>query len=264
VKLLLHDALATAPLVYPLQAGWAESGLEIELRPSLFAADVDAATAALVPSAEIALLHETHVVVPEVAVIAEQSGTIAMRVPVRPDEVERSPIRLYEASGTAEILARATVEPFYGIVPSEWTRDERADAQVVIVEGSEALMPPEAGFSEDLVRAWFIMTGQPLVSHLLVVPKSVDPGQVRDVMVEARRLGHERRRDVRKATAERFGVDRERITELGQASRYALEESDRRAMMMLLQRGNRGSAYPYAWQISFAGDPEGTEPTESK
>lgn len=263
MKLLLHDSLATSPLVHPIQAGWIESAIEAEFRTSVFAADVDADTAALVPSAEIALLHETHAVIPEIAVIAEQMGTIAMRVPARPDEVERTAVRLYEASGTAEILARATVEPFYGIVPTEWTRDEGADAQVVIVDGPEALNSPEAGFSEDLIRAWFILTGQPLVSHLLVVPKGADPGSVRALMIEARRVGHERRRDQRKATAERYGVDRERLIELDQASRYALGETDRRALMMLLQRGNRGSAYPYAWQISFAGDPEGTAPTES-
>lgn len=260
MTLLLHDVLATAPLVYPFTAGWVETDLAVEPRVTLFAADVPADAAALVPAAEIAFLHETHVVVPEIAVVFEQMGPIAMRVPVRPDEVERTAIRLYDASGTAEILARATLEPFYGIPPAEWVRDDRPDAQVVIVEGADALNPPEAGFSEDLVKAWFVLTGQPLVSHLLVAPKGLDPAPVVTAMERARAIGHERRRDLRKAAAERFGVERERLTELAAATRFELAEGDRRALMMLLQRGNRGSAYPYAWQISFAGDPEGTPP----
>jgi predicted solute-binding protein len=261
VKLLLHDTLATAPLVHPFQAEWVESSPEIEFRPALFAADVPADAAALIPVAEIAVLSETHLVVPEIAVIFDQQGPIAMRVPVRPDEVERTPVRLYEASGTAEILARATLEPFYGIPPSEWLRDEAPNAQVVIVEGADALTPPETGFSEDLVKAWFVLTGQPVVSHLFVVPKSGDAGEVITAMTEAKRIGHERRRDVRRAVAERFGVDRDSLTEIAGLTRYELAEPDRRALMMLLQRGNRGSAYPYAWQISFAGDPEGTPPS---
>jgi predicted solute-binding protein len=257
VKLLLLDSLSTAPIVYPFQAGWIETDMEWELRPAISAAVLDENTAALIPSAEVALLHETHSVVPEVAVVAESSGTIAMRVPVRPDEVGRTVVRLYDVSGTAEILARATVEPFYGIVPSGWSREESLEAQVVIVDEAESLRAPEAGFSEDLVRAWFILTGQPLVSQLLIVPKSTDPAQVRDVMVEAVRIGHERRRDLRKAIAERFGVDRERLTELAATTRYALEEADRRALMTLLQRGNKGSTYPYIWQLTYAGDPAG-------
>lgn len=118
------------------------------------------------------------------------------------------------------------------------------------------MRPPEAGYSEDLVRAWFILTGQPLVSHLLVVPKTADPAPVRDLLVEARQVGHERRKELRKAAAERFDIDRERLVELGASIRFAMEEPDRRALMMLLQRGNKGSAYPYVWEVAYAGEPD--------
>lgn len=260
MKLLLHDVLATAPLTYPIEAGWVETELDVALKPTLAAADIAPDIAALIPAAEIALVHETHLVVPDVAVVFEHAGMVAMRVPVRPDEIERTAIRLYDVSGTAEILARATVEPFYGIPPSEWIHDDGADAQVVIVEGADALNPPEAGFSEDLVKAWFVLTGQPFVSHVLVAPKGVDPTPVVDILASARSSGHERRRDLRKAAAERFGAERERLTELATSTRYALAESDRRALMMLLQRGNRGSAYPYAWQIGFTDEPDEVSP----
>jgi predicted solute-binding protein len=256
VKLLLHNTITTAPLVYPFQAGWVAVSDGIELRPSLSAADIDGDTAALIPSAEIALLTETHLVVPDVAVVLDGRGDIAMRTPVRPDEIEGPVVRLYGTSGTAELLARATLESFYGIVAREWTGEETVDAQVVIVEGAEALRTPEGGFAEDLVRAWFILTAQPLVSHLLIVPKSADPEPVRELMTAARTIGHERRKDLRRASAERFEIDREHPTELAAATRLSLEETDRRALLMLLQRGNRGSAYPYVWEIPYTDSPE--------
>ena len=95
---------------------------------------------------------------------------------------------------------------------------------------------------------------------MLVVPKDGDPDEVRTLLLEAKRIGHERRRDVRKAMAERYDIDRETLTEVLGGYRYALDEPDRRALMMLLQRGNKGSAFPYAWEIGYA-EPEmpGTE-----
>ena len=90
MRLLLHDVLATAPLVHPFAAGWLTPPLEVEARPALVAADLDGETAALTPVAELPALLESHRVAPEVAVVSEQGGLIAMRVPVRPDEVERA------------------------------------------------------------------------------------------------------------------------------------------------------------------------------
>lgn len=254
MKLILHDSLATAPLIGALQQQWIESTVAIDYRSSLTGSDVRTDEAALIPSAEIALLTETHMVVADVAVIFERGGMTAMRVPVRPDEVEQTPVWLNDVSGTAEILARATIEPFYGIPPALWTREPNAEAQVVVVDGAAALAPIEGGFTEDLVRAWFILTGQPVVSHLFVVPKQGDSEACRAVMRESRMVGHERRKDLRKLTAERFAVDREKLIALAELTRYEIGESERRALLMLLQHGNKGSAYPYVWQIDYAGD----------
>jgi len=254
VTLLIHATLATAPLTFPFTEQWLEPDGSISMRSSLFATEIGPEDAALVSSSEIALLSETHVVVPTVAVISEQMGTISMRVPVRPDEVERTPVRLYDVSGTAELLARATVEPFYGIPTSYWTREESAEAQVVIVEGVDAVTTPEAGYSEDLVRAWFILTGEPVVSHLLVVPKEGDQSGTISLMEQVRDLAHERRRDLRKIIADSYQLDRDRLIELAAATRFSLTETDRRALMMLLQRGNKGSSYPYAWNFTYHGE----------
>jgi predicted solute-binding protein len=255
MTLLLHDSLMSSHLVFPFTAGWVQTEITWEARESLTVAEVDTGTSALIPSAEIASLTETHAVVPDVAVITEGRGLVAMRVPVRPDEIEGGTVRLFDTSSTAEILARATLESFYGIAARVYSREASDDAQVVIVEGAEALRTPEGGFSEDLVRAWFILTAQPVVSHLLVVPKDADPSDARSAMLDAKQVGHERRRDVRKAMAERHEIDREVLTEVFGGFRYALDDPDRRALMMLLQRGNKGSAFPYPWELTYAEPP---------
>ncbi|MGH2558794.1 MAG: MqnA/MqnD/SBP family protein [Thermomicrobiales bacterium] len=254
MRLLLHDTLATAPLTFPLVEGWLEPAFSVESRLSLRATSVGSTDVALVPSAEIAILHETHVVLSEIAVIADQIGVVAMRTPLRPDDVGLTPVRIWGASGSTEILARATIQPFYGIVPTEWTSADSAPAKVVVVEGAPAIQPPEAGFAEDLIRAWFILSGQPFVSHLLVAPKDLSRDDVEPVLTalaSARTLAHERRRDLRRALAERHDLDRDRLAAVHNAQRYRIEDDDRRALIMLLQKGNKGSAYPYPWDVPF-------------
>jgi len=261
-RLLLHDTLATAPLVYPFTAGWVTPTFAVETRVHLAAINVGATDAALIPAAEITLLQTTHQVVPDFAAVAGSLGTIALRVPVRPDEIERAPVRLLETSGTAEILARATLQPFYGIEPVSWHREATAAAQVVIVEGAEALREPEVGYAEDLCRAWLILTGEPVVSHLLVIPTSWDEAVASPVLSalrESSAVGHKRRRELRIAVADHTGISRERVTTLFADMRWSLTDDDRRALLRLLQRGNRGSAYPYPWRIPYAGFVAATE-----
>ncbi len=247
MKIVVHDTLATAPFLFPVLAGWIESGGSVAAAPDVRGADVGQEDAALIPSAEVAHLQASHAIVPDVAVIAQAQGPIVMRCPVRPDEIAETPVRLYHVSGTAEVLARATLKPFFGISPTEWTRDDRADAQVVIVEGIEAVREPEAGYAEDLCRAWYILTGQPVVTHVLAAPRDArrhDVERVVALLDEARRVAHERRRELRRSLAEQHGLDRERLATLFLAQRHRLEEQDRQALLLLLQRGTRGSSYP--------------------
>ncbi len=255
-RLILHDTLAAAPFVYPFTAGWVTTAIAVETRLHLAAVNVGATDAALIPAAEIALLQSTHQVVPDIAVISGSIGAIVMRAPVRPDEIERTAVRLLETSGTAEIVARATLTPFYGIAPVSWHREATETAQVVIVEGAEALREPEIGYAEDLCRAWFILTGEPVVTHLLAVPNDLDESLAAPILAalhESYALGHERRRDLRIAVAERNDLSRDRVTTFFADMRWSLTADDRRALLRLLQRGNRGSAYPYPWRIPFVG-----------
>jgi predicted solute-binding protein len=258
MRVLIHDTLATLFFAQPALNGWTESSDEFEVRPALAGGDVGPDSAALLPSAEIARLAESHLVVPDVAVVFEGEGPIAMRTPARPDEIDLAEVALNGVSGTAEILARATLEPFYGIRATGYVQ-ESADATVSLLEGIESLLPVEGGVQESLVRAWFIMTGQPVVSHLLAAPKSWSPEQTNALiatMMALREAGHARRSELRASVATEAGIEREHLVSLFAKVRYSLEESDRRALLMLLQRGNKGSAYPYPWSVDyFAAEP---------
>ena len=262
IRLLIHDTLATAPFALPLREGWRTVDIPAETRSTLVAAELGDDDAALLPAGELLDLHETHQVVPDHAVVSGRAGTIVMRVPERPDAIERTPVVLYQTSSTAELLARATLQSFYGIVPSGWTTEADPDAQAVVVEGLTALAEPEAGFVEDLCRAWLILTDTHVVTHVLVAPQTWDDERLAPVLAALatlRESGHHRRRDVRKTVTQGTDIDRDELANLLNGQRYALEQPDRRALLMLLQLGARGSDKPKVADLRFTGD-EGPEP----
>ena len=152
MRLLIDETFVTTSYTLPIVSGWVapRDGIAVELVSGLSGRDVSPLEAALISASELAARHTSHDVIADVAVIADGTGAIAMRSPVRPDEIERTPVRVLGTSGTAELLARATMQPFYGITATAWVRDDSAQAaqaEVVIVEGVEALREPEGGFS---------------------------------------------------------------------------------------------------------------------
>jgi len=248
---LLDDTFVTATYTTPLASSWVTppDGIKLERRTRLAAADVAASDLALRPSSELLLLQRTHIAIPDVAVIADNVGAVALRAPVRPDEIQATPVRLLDASGFAELLARATLQSFYGIAPTAWVRDdeapEAARARAVIVAGAEALREPEGGCSEDLVRAWFILSARSAVSHLLLAPRDMPAHQLREgvaALDAARGAGLARRREWRPALAEREGVTHERANAFWAAQRLALEDADRQSLVDLLRRGVHGAS----------------------
>jgi hypothetical protein len=251
VRLLIDDTFATATYTVPIASGWIAppAGIAVEIANRLAADSATEESIILAPASEILHLQQTHHVAGEVAVIAGGNSAIAMRTPVRPDEVEATPVRLLDTSGLAELLARATLRPFYGIEPTGWVRDgdaqEAARAEVVIVEGAEALREPEAGFSEDLSRAWFILTAQPVVSHVLLVPSALPPADLAaglTFLEAARAEGLARRREWRPQLADQDGVGRDRASAFWAAQRLEMEPTDRQALLDLLGKGSRGTS----------------------
>jgi hypothetical protein len=131
---------------------------------------------------------------------------------------------------------------------------EAARAEAVIVEGAEALREPEAGFSEDLSRAWFILTAQPVVSHVLLVPRALPSADLANVLTfldAARSEGLARRREWRPPLADGVGVGRDRASAFWAAQRLKMEPADRQALLDLLGRGSRGTSDPPPANVTF-------------
>jgi hypothetical protein len=260
VRLLIDETFATATFTVPITSGWVSppEGITVEIANRLTTDSASEEHILLAPASGILRLQQTHDVATGVAVITNGNGAIAMRTPVRPDEVEATPVRLLETSGIAELLARATLKPFYGIEPTGWARDgdspEAARAEAVIVEGAEALREPEAGFSEDLSQAWFILTGQPVVSHVLLVPSALPPADLTNVLTfldAGRTDGLARRRDWRPQLADREGVGRDRASAFWAAQRLKMEPADRPALLDLLGKGSLGTSNPSPVNAAF-------------
>ncbi len=244
-RLLIDRALETAYIAAGIEQSDAEP--RATLRDRLTAADVGVSDFALLPAPEIALLTETHQVDPIFGVVTAESGAIAMRTPLRPDEIEEASILLYEANGTAELLARATIWPYYGIRASAWTTEADGSSAITIVAGIEALETPEAGFSEDLVRAWYILTEQSVVTHLLAIPTDASDEAVEAVrgrLTSAAAAGYAARREVRRALQAESSVENERLVDFLAGLRYELDEDDRAAAYSLIARGSGGTRYP--------------------
>jgi predicted solute-binding protein len=259
MRLVIHDTLVTAPLVAPLTAGWIEpaAGVAVELKRDVTAADVGDADVALLPASELSHLQASHQGVPDVAVISEGIGAVSLRTPVRPDEIEQTPVKLMGTTGVGELLARATLHAYFGIQATAWigAHDERsADAEAVVFEGTDALRPIEGGFAEDLCRAWFILTGLPVVSHVLAAPLAATRAGLQPVLDTFRvtaAVAHERRREWREDLIARHELDRDRVLALLAGQRYELLPADRQALAALFQRGGRGSTYPTVAGLSY-------------
>lgn len=250
--LLLDRALET---VY-ITAGIGESVPEIDysIRDRLTAAEVGPDDFALIQTPEITLLTTTHRVDPVIGISTIESGAIGMRTLIRPDEIDRTPILLYHIGSTAELLARATLWPFYGIKAEQWLTEADGSAAVTIVDGLDALEPVEAGFSTDLVRAWYILTEQPVVTHLLVVPTDAtdaDVDAIRSHLDQARDSGYRQRRDLRRMLLEESAIENEWLVDTLGRVRYDLDDTTRAAAYSLIARGCGGTRFPLIREIPW-------------
>lgn len=260
MRLLIDETFATSTYTHPITSGdiTPPEGLEVTLVPRLGPESVGAQDAALLASPGVLYLQDSHVIVPGIAVVAQDTGAAAMRVPVRPDEIEATPVRLLDTGLLAEWLARALLRGYYGIEATAWLRESNdpavAQAEVVIVEGAEALREPEGGLSEDLVRAWYILHNQFVVSHLLLLPRDAaqtDADQVIAFLAAARDSGLASRREWRPALAEREGILSARAGAFWSAQELALDADDRASLLLLLNEGRRGTSAPPPANVAF-------------
>jgi hypothetical protein len=251
LTLYIDDTLVTALVSVPLSEGWVESTVPVVIRENLSAADITSEDVALVSVAEATLLADTHVIISELAVVLDGVGPIAMRTPVRPDGVDATGVRFLDVTPTAEVLLRALLRPYFGITAASfaWTdTDAGAEtAEVVVLDGAAGLLQPEAGHQSDLVRDWFVYTGQALVSHVVVIGlHALARGAEAELatLEAAVASGLERRRDARGIAAGRWEIeDREGYAEMTNRQRFALTQADRNSLANLIARGTWGSRF---------------------
>lgn len=209
------------------------------LAPSVGAPDPaqHADDAVLVRTGDLGAWEVTHRIVPTAGVATGGPGAIVLTTPVRADMIDEPVVWLRELSTTARLLARATVERYYGTAVRGWSETGEG-AQAVVVEGPDALAPLETGYRDDLGRAWFILNGVPLVTHLLLVPVGADPAGVAEAtrwVQEVGGLDKERRKKARERLAGRAGVPPSDMVDLLAAVRTSLDDADLTAAELLFQ-----------------------------
>ncbi len=262
MRLLIHDTLATAFFVEPLRRGWVSAEIDVSIQERLNAECIGPQEFALAPAPECSLLVESHRILPDVAVVARATAGIAMRTSIRPDEISDAEVVLYDVSGTAGVLARALLWPFFGISTTGWNDERSAGAMVTIVEGALALQEPEIGHAIDLGRAWFVMTGMPVVTHTLLAPVGSTLGD-RELIVallnDCRQRAHEQRKALRQALEAALGIERERLMEFFAQQRYRLDDSDQPALVALIVKGAGGSKYLPLTRLPLVSDPDAAD-----
>lgn len=254
MTLYIDDNLMTGMFAIPLREGWLETDIAYEVVPSLTADHIGRGDVALVSIAEAASLVDTHYIDPSIAVVSGLSpdiplSTIAMRTPVRPDGIEESPIRMIDTSPTAELLIRALLRPFFGITANGFVHDATdpaaENAPCVVIDGRLGLTEPELGYQEDLVKAWYVLTGTPVVYAVAVVGVEASFGDAElGLLRSALGLGVERRRDVRRILAgEDDSIDRTKLAAITNGLKYQLDAVDIQSASNLLARGTWGTAW---------------------
>ena len=252
MTLFVDDNLMTGMLAKPLREGWLETSVLFEVVANLTADKVGRGDVALISVAEASRLVDTHYIDPSIAVVSGLSpdvplSTMAMRTPVRPDGIEQSPIRMIDTSSTAELLTRALIGSFFGISAEDFVHDAAdpgaADAQVAIVDGLLGLTEPEMGFQEDLLKAWYVLTGTQVVYAVAVVGVEADGGEAElGLLRSALDLGVERRRDVRRILAgEDEAIDRGKLAAITNGLKYQLDPANINSASNMLARGTWGT-----------------------
>lgn len=258
IRCLVEDNLTTALIAEPIRQGWLEAESGFELVPALTAETVAQADAmALLGSIDACLLADRCTIITDVGVASRHNGAVALRTAVRPDELNVVAVALNGVSRTSEAIARATIARFFGLTVNDWTRDSSSTEAIVREHIDAFIEEPEPAVVNDLVRAWFIMSGLPVATHSLVVPNALlanDPESVASVVDQlknAASTGVERRREIRRNLHEHFPGDRDRLVAFHTEQTLSLTKTVRKGWLDLLRRVGHAMGLPAPDALSF-------------
>lgn len=249
--------MSTALIAEPIRQGWVETTDDVELVKALDAETVaERGVSALVGSIDAALLADRFTVITDVGLASWHAGAVALWTPTRPDDVDDVPVDLNGVSRTAEAIARATISRFFGMTLRGWNRGA-AEGQAGVREHQEAMLELQSGVLTDLVRAWFILSGLPVVTHALVVPNELverEPDAVTHIVnriVEAAHVGVKRRREIRRNLHDLYPVDRDQLVTFHKEQTIALSKTARKGWLDLIRRVGRAMSLPEPQAINF-------------
>ncbi len=254
--LLLDDHPALAPLALAIEQGWGTLPISVRVVANLNAHTVQEYPAALacLPLAEYADLQTTHTIVPDLAAGDQHDAGTLLVADRRLDEVDQVIVDLGATSRTSELLTRATLLKFYGITAVAWTRDEPLPEEtqqvIAIRDGGEALYLRDTAANRilsDLGRAWFILSGLPPVSHLLLAPNNALTApwltETRAAIPDLLAVVASRRRELRRTLAERYGVSRELLHQYYSGQFLTLTGDAQKSILALFPEG--------AWEMNL-------------
>jgi predicted solute-binding protein len=264
LRLGYQDRANFLPLLYPIGAGWAlpESPWKLEvandtpqrLLAGLLGGDLDAAF--ISPAA--LTQHSRQIAPLRGQAVEGATETALILAPQRLDLVDGRSISVSdEAQGsTAAYLMRTLLTPYYGISltiraagDAEWTAE---DARLLYGDSAalEAKKQPEGAVAEDLGKAWFILSGLPMVWEMLAVPRDLDerkPGAgeaLHALITRSQRAAQEQQSTILDEAASRLGLKKDRVKELFARQRYTLGEKEQKGLAYFLDQAARSGVLP--------------------
>jgi predicted solute-binding protein len=247
VSILIERRLGTAPFWMPVEKGWVDPGVQVEIIESPSAATLRAhSRLAIVDSLLASTALDSSVIAREHCVMMDQISLLTMVTADRPDEIERATVSTPGISLTGRALAEIVIPSFYGIEIAGWS-NEAAGAgpnSILITEDAAALLPTddEAHYHEDLGRAWFLLTNTPFVSHVCIAPEAVyagDPEALREVSQALDRIvasAEEQRRMLRRNISGDHGIDRDLVVDVFDALKLRLSDAGIEGLKTLYHR----------------------------
>ena len=268
LELLLDDSPVIAPHTLALELGWATLPVPVRSIAGLTASTLRTYPGAVgfTPLAEYADLQRDYTILPDLAAGGHHDAATILIADRRLDEVNDPIVDLGASSRTTELLVRATLLKFYGIAAASWLRDseeaptgDEAQQRIEIRDGGEALHlldAPGDRVISDLGRAWFILTGFPPVSHLLLAPTSRLEDSALEALLAALPVAfavvNERRRELRRTLAERYGVSRELLNSFYADQFLSLTGDAQKSILAIFPAGAWGMDLPTVSQLNLA------------
>lgn len=268
LELLLDATPAIAPLALALERAWATLPATVRTLTRVNAAVARAHPDALafVPVAEYAALQDDYAIIPELAAGGHHDAGVILIGDRRLDGIDDPIVDLADVSRGTELLARATLLKFYGLAAAAWLREdapqpasETARPTVEVREGGEALHlldDPGDHVVSDLGRAWFILTGLPPVTHLLLAPQTLLETPTLTALVAALPIAlaatHNRRRELRRDLAARYGLSRDFLNTFYNDQFLTLTGDAQKSLLALFPAGAWGMELPTVSRLKLA------------